>query len=220
MRTGTETDDGRHRYDWWSRHPRALESLYRVVFLGREDEFRRLALDALDLGAGESVLEVGCGTGNSLDALRRAVGPAGTVVGIDTSEGMAQTAQDRIREEGWQNVHVLRGDARQPPVREGTYDAAYAAMSLSAVADPAQAVGSINAALRPGGRFVVLDARPFQRVPWTLLNPVVTPIARATTNWVPEVDLVAALRQEFGTVDVEAFTAGSILVACARKSDR
>lgn len=219
MGTGTETNEGGCQYDWWSRHPRALDLLYWLAFLGREEEYRRLSLDTLDLAPGESVLEIGCGTGNSFDALRRAVGPDGTVVGIDASRGMTNAARDGIRQKGWQNVHVLRGDARQPPVPEGVYDAAYAAMSLSAVADSNGAIRSIETALRPGGRFVVLDAQPFQRLPWTLLNPVVTPVAKVTTNWMPQVDLLAALRREFGTVAVTTFNAGSILVACARKRD-
>lgn len=191
-----------------------------MAFLGREKEFRRLAIETLDLAPGDSVLEIGCGTGNSFESLRRSVGPDGTVVGIDASRGMTHTARDRIRQKGWQNVHVLRGDAQHPPVSDGTYDAAYAAMSLSAVADPERAIRSIETTLRPGGRFVVLDAQPFQRSPWTLLNPISIPIAKASTKWMPQVDLVAALRREFGTVDVTTFNAGSILVACARKSDR
>lgn len=215
-----DTNDGGRIYDWWSRHPRVLDLLYRMAFLGREKTFRRLALDTLDPTSGESVLEIGCGTGNSFDALRRAVGPNGTVVGIDASRGMTHAARDRIQESGWQNVHVLRGDVRHPPVPDSAYDVAYAAMSLSAVADPERAIRSIETALSSGGRFVVLDARPFQRVPWTFLNPIVTPIAEATTNWMPQIDLLAALRREFGTVDVTTFNAGSILVACARKGER
>lgn len=220
MGTGTDTRYGDRIYDWWSRHPRALDLLYQMAFLGREKEFRHLAIETLDLAPGESVLEIGCGTGNSFEPLRQSVGSDGTVVGIDASRGMTHAARDRIRRKEWQNVHVLRGDARRPPVSDGTHDTAYTAMSLSAVADPERAIRAIETALRPGGRVVVLDAQPFQRFPWTLLNPISTSIAKAATNWVPQVDLVAALRREFGTVDVTTFNAGSILVACARKSDR
>lgn len=220
MGTGTDTQYGGRIYDWWSRHTKALDLLYQMAFLGREKEFRRLAIDTLNLAPGESILEIGCGTGNSFEALRRAVGPDGTVVGIDASRGMTHAARDRIRKKGWQNVHVLRGDARRPPVPDGAYHAAYAAMSLSAVADPEQAIKLIETTLRAGGRFIVLDAQPFQHFPWTLLNPIITPLAETTTNWMPQVDLLSALRRGFRTVDVETFHAGSILVACARKSDR
>jgi len=64
-------------YDWWSRHPGALEVLYALAFLGRESAFRGRSLAALDPQSGERVLEVGCGTGNSLGPLREGVAPDG-----------------------------------------------------------------------------------------------------------------------------------------------
>ena len=128
---------------------------------------------------------------------------------------MTRTARDRIRRDRWENVTVLRADARQPPIRERSMDAAYAAMSLSAVANPIQAIRSVRELIRPGGRFVVLDARPFQESPWTLLDRLVEPIARRTTNWVPEIDIVAALRREFENVAVTSYHGGSIVIARA-----
>jgi demethylmenaquinone methyltransferase/2-methoxy-6-polyprenyl-1,4-benzoquinol methylase len=203
-------------YDWWSTHPRALHALYALAFLGREGRFRQRSVRALDPQPGDRILEVGCGNGNSFSRLRGGVGPKGTVVGIDESAGMVRAARDRISATGCRNVHVLRGDARRLPVARGTFDAAYAAMSVSAVPDPERAVEAVNRALRPGGRFVVLDARPFAQWPWKLANAVVVPVAEAATNWVPQVDLLSALRSEFEQVDVETFNAGSIFVAVAR----
>lgn len=149
-------------YDWWSRHPRALDVLYELAFLGRESTFRRRAIEALDLAAGEVVIEVGCGNGNSLPALRSGVGSNGAVFGFDASRGTTRAARERARTAGWENVHIVRGDARRLPITDQPADAAYASMSLSAVSDPHDAVESIRDALRPGGRFVVLDAQPFR----------------------------------------------------------
>lgn len=205
-----------HVYDWWSRHPRALDILYDAAFFGRERAFRQRAIEALHLTPGEYVFEVGCGNGNSFPALREAVGPNGTIVGLDASRGMVRSAHPRIRDAGWQNVHVLWGDARRPPVADEMFDAAYASMSISAISNPERAVESIKTALQPGGRFVVLDAQPFQRWPWRIANPIIVPIAERATNWVPQVDLLAVLRREFETVDVATFNAGSIFIACAQ----
>ncbi|WP_114578334.1 hypothetical protein [Saliphagus sp. LR7] len=96
MGTGTETDNSGRLYGRWRPHPRALDLLYQMAFLGREDEFRQLAIDTLDLASGESVLEIGCDTGNSFDALQQAAGPDGTVVGLDTSRGMTYAASTQI----------------------------------------------------------------------------------------------------------------------------
>lgn len=206
-------------YDRWSRHPRVLEAMYEAVLFGRNATLRDRALETLDVTPGEDVLEVGCGYGNSFQPLRAAVGPSGRLVGLDVSRGMTRAARRRVRDRGWRNVEVVRGDARRPPFTAGTFDAAYAAMSLSAVSDPAAAIVATRDALRPGGRFVVLDARPFQQWPWRVLNPLVVPIAEVATNWVPAVDLVAVLRDEFEDVTVSSFNAGSVIVACARTSD-
>lgn len=217
MPGGTAEPSGRGLYDWWSRHPRLLETLYATVFLGREASFRRRAIETLALSPGEAVLEVGCGNGNSFPSLRGAVDGGGTVVGLDVSEGMVRAARTRVRAEGWRNVHVVRGDARHPPVGADQFDAAYAAMSLSAVPDPERAIEATATALCPGGRFVVLDARPLQQWPYRLANPILVPLAERATNWVPQVDLVAVLRREFETVDVETFTGGSIVIVRARR---
>lgn len=203
-------------YDWWSSHPRVLEVMYEVALFGRNASLRHRSTEALGLGAGEAVLEVGCGYGRGFDALRERIGPDGRLVGLDVSEGMVRSARRRIADRGWRNVEVVRGDARRPPLAPEAFDAAYAAMSLSAVPDPAAAIEAIETALRPGGRLVVLDARPFQAWPWRLLNGIVVPISASATNWVPEVDIVGVLRREFETVDVSTFNGGSIFVASAR----
>lgn len=204
-------------YDWWSRHPRALDVLYDLAFLGREDVVRGRALETLDVAPGERVLEVGCGTGNSFPAIREKIGRGGALVGLDASRGMVRSARTRIRARAWQNVHAVHGDARRLSFEAGTFDVAYASMSLSAVPDPEQAVEAIRTALRSGGRLVVLDARPFEQWPWRLLNRGIVPLARYATDWVPEVDLVATLRRRFAAVDVSTFNAGSIFIARAER---
>ena len=193
--------------------------MYGVVFFGREAAIRGRSLEALDVTSGDRVLEVGCGYGNSFPMLREGIGPTGRLVGLDVSRGMVRAARDRVRDHGWRNVEVVRADARRPPLRDGAFDAAYAAMSLSAVPDPAAAIEATRTALRPGGRLVVLDAQPFQRWPWRLLNGLVVPISERATNWVPDVDIGAVLRGEFEAVEVSTYNGGSVFVACARRAD-
>jgi ubiquinone/menaquinone biosynthesis C-methylase UbiE len=84
---------GQPIYDWWSRHQSLFNFLYVIAFLGRESKFRDRAVESLSLDAGEQVLELGCGPGNSFEALRTRVGDGGRVIGIDYSIGMTERAQ-------------------------------------------------------------------------------------------------------------------------------
>lgn len=200
-------------YDWWSRNGWALRGLYGFVFLGRGRTFRRRSVAALNLEPGDSVLELGCGPGNSFARLRSAVGAEGRVVGVDYSRGMVRRATERVDEAGWDNVHVIRGDATRPGITADAFDAVYAAMSLSAMPDPAAAVAVAAASLRPDGRLAVLDARPFQRAPLSLLNPLTNPAFEYLTDWRPAVDIPGAIDSTFETSSVDSYHFGSIYVA-------
>jgi demethylmenaquinone methyltransferase/2-methoxy-6-polyprenyl-1,4-benzoquinol methylase len=118
-----------------------------------------------------------------------------------------------IDEAGWENVSVVQADATTPAIAPGSFDAAYAAMSLSAMPDPAAAVAAAGACLGPEGRIAVLDARPFQCVPLSLLNPLVEPVFGALTNWRPAIDVPAAIESTFETATVQGYHGGSIYVA-------
>jgi demethylmenaquinone methyltransferase/2-methoxy-6-polyprenyl-1,4-benzoquinol methylase len=211
------TDGSRGVYDWWSRHPRLLDAFYTVVFAGREASVRDRAVSALGLEPGERVLDLGCGPGNSLGPLRERVGSEGTVVAVDASGGMVRRARERVQAAGWENVHVFRGDATRLPLADGTFDAVYAAMSLSAMPDPLGGVAAAHGALRSDGRLVVLDAQPFQHFPLTLLNLPLVPLFRTLTNWVPDVDLPAGIEARFAATDLTTYTDGTLFVARARK---
>ncbi|MFC4356915.1 class I SAM-dependent methyltransferase [Halobium salinum] len=128
-------DDGRRRYDWWSDHQTLFRLASWFAFGGEERRLRTAALDALSLGGGETVLDVGCGPGVNFPALRARVGVEGSVVGVDLSRGMLSRARDRVVDDGWQNVHPVGADAATLPLPDGSVDAAYATLSLSAVPD-------------------------------------------------------------------------------------
>lgn len=160
-----------------------------------------MALGALALHAGDSVLDIGCGGGASLGALRASVGDQGRVVGVDYSPKMLARAQRRIGEAGWSNVTVRRLDAARESLGDNEYDAAIALTSLSAMPDVGAAVRSAHAALRPGGRLFVFDVRllptgsPVRRAGARLLRG----IYRATAGFTG-VDVMAELRDTFGAV--------------------
>ncbi len=71
------------------------------------EPIRREAVELLGLGRGDTVFDVGCGTGLSLPLLRAAVGPRGRVIGIEQSPEMIERAGERVRSGRWRNVALL-----------------------------------------------------------------------------------------------------------------
>lgn len=106
------------------------------------------AVADLGLRPGERVLDAGCGTGRALPALRAAVGPAGTVLGIDlTPEMLAEAVA------GDRHHHALPvlGDVTQLPLRPGVLDAVFAAGLLTHVPDARHQLVEFARVVRTGG---------------------------------------------------------------------
>ncbi len=203
-------------YDWWSGHQRLFRALSWLVFGGREAAFRSLAHDRLLAGPGDRVLDMGCGPGRSFKTLAADVAPDGRVVGLDFSAGMTRRAGERTRtltvETG-----AVRGDAALLPFPDGSFDRAYSTLAVSAMADPDAVAHEVWRVLRPGGRFVVFDTRPYQSRPWTMLNPALNRVSTWATDWHPETDVVGALEDTFETVDTETFLGETTFVSVAEK---
>jgi SAM-dependent methyltransferase len=121
----------------------------------------RLA-DRLALSPGDTVVDMGCGTGANLPYLRERVGPSGTVVGVDVTRPMLARARRLVDRRGWGNVHVVQGDATRPPV-EGPVDAVVGTFVVGMFDDPTAVVDGwcdLAGGQRDGaaGRIGLLDA--------------------------------------------------------------
>ncbi len=79
--------------------------------------WRDRTVDSLALAPGNTVVEMGCGTGANVPALRERVGPSGQVVGIDVTREMLDRARERPARSGGA-VHYVQADAARPPIRE------------------------------------------------------------------------------------------------------
>lgn len=129
---------------------------------------RERTVQALDLEFGETVVEMGCGTGANLVYLREAVGPEGTVIGVDFSAGVLERAREHVASEGWANVHLVRGDATAPPVQGA--DAVVATFVVGMFSNPGEVVEGWCDFVGSGGRIALLNAVPSRRLYGPLLN--------------------------------------------------
>jgi len=129
----------------------------------RGERWRTAAIETLALRAGETVLEPGCGTGLSFPCMADAVGPAGRVIGIESSTEMAAQAYRRISAHGLTNVSVIEGAVHQVPVPP--WDALLLHYVHDILRDP-RSVAAIMAMGRPGARVAVIGMR--LPSPWAL----------------------------------------------------
>lgn len=119
---------------------------------------RRLAekaLNSLKIQSGETVLEVGFGTGYCLQRIAMSVGNSGKAYGIDISEGMTQRAGERLNKASLlDRVELYRGDAAQLPFDDETFDAVFVSFTLDLFDNPeiSTVLDEVRRVLKHGGR--------------------------------------------------------------------
>jgi len=140
--------------------------------------WRARTAETLALSPGDTVVEMGCGTGANFPYLREAVGPDGRVVGVDLVDAMLRRADARVDRAGWENVHVVRGDATRPPVE--SVDALVSTFVVGMLEAPDDAVREWVRSVRPGGRLTLLNAARSPRPVALPLNALLRLFVRAT----------------------------------------
>lgn len=112
--------------------------------------YKQQLLDLLDIRAGQTVLDVGCGPGADLPALAERVGGSGTVIGVDGDPAMLTRARERTY--GLHQVEIREGDAHTLPVESATVDRAKIDRVLMHVAEPTDVLAQLYRVTRPGAR--------------------------------------------------------------------
>lgn len=193
-------------------HPRVRAWLEVRQPLERQLEpLGRVAMAALQVFAGDRVLDIGCGLGGTPLALARAVGPNGRVVGLE----LLQPAVDVVRSDpdlpG--NVTFLCGDAQTYPLAPGSFDAMFSRFGVMFFADPVGAFQNLLRALRPGGRlgFVCwrrLEENELDNLPLRAAKPYLPPhlvAETASAGWFSfsDPENIRAVLARAGFVDVQ-----------------
>ena len=116
---------------------------------------RMRTLDGLALGAGDQVLDAGCGTGLLLEQMAISVGDKGQVVGLDYSPDMLDVARHRCQ--GLINVELRQGSVEQLDFGPESFDAVSCIQTLLYVKNPETALNEMHRVLKPRGRIAVLE---------------------------------------------------------------
>lgn len=134
-----------------------------LFLLGRERAFRERLVELALLLPGETVLDVGCGTGTLAIAAKRRVGAHGTVNGIDASPEMIARATNKARKAGLQ-VAFKNAAVEALPFPDGSFDVVLSTLMLHHLPRKAREACALEVrrVLKPAGRALVVDFGPSQ----------------------------------------------------------
>lgn len=147
-------------------------------------------VDRVQLGPGERVLDVPCGTGPSLVAAAERVGPTGLVVGVDYADQMLAIAREKVRSLHLDNVEIHIGDMTSIEPPDEPFDAVVCVLGVFFVEDMPGLVRSFCELVRsPGGRIAVTVFGE------QVFAPVRDVFAEAVRDVAPELEVVQPWRR-------------------------
>jgi ubiquinone/menaquinone biosynthesis C-methylase UbiE len=133
-----------------------FESESREIYAQRE-----LIVAALGLEPGDSIADIGAGTGLFLGLFAREVGSTGRVYAVEVSPKFVEHLRARVRDEGLSSVTVVPGGERSVELPPASIDLAFVCDTYHHFEYPRSVLASLLSAIRPGGALVVIE---FERV--------------------------------------------------------
>ena len=135
------------------------------------ERLRQKAVARLCPRPGETVVDLGCGTGLSFELLEHGVGSQGRVMGVEITPEMLAKAREKVARHGWHNVTLIEANAEEVDLEPGSIDAVLCCLSNDIMHSTAAVERAVRA-LHPGGRFVATGVKLAGGLHGRLLNPI------------------------------------------------
>ena len=183
----------------------------------RINAYRREAVQTLNLQPGDTVLELGCGTGLNFPYLREAVGREGQIIAVDLTPAMLAEAQEQIQEHGWRNVELVQADTSEFAFPQDV-DGIFSSFALSIMPNHRDIIRKGAEALTDRGRLVTLDLKLTSGA-LSFLNPIGVLITKpfGGTYEAGQRKPWEEMRERLTDVQVKEFYFGFIYIASGTK---
>jgi ubiquinone/menaquinone biosynthesis C-methylase UbiE len=144
-------------YSKRAKHYNFTANLYYLLGF-REYAYRKKAVHALNLNHGDTVVEIGCGTGLNFSLLQKVIGSEGRIIGIDLTEEMLEEAKRLVKKKDWRNVELVNSDAAEFKFPENI-DGIISTFAITLIPEFDQVIKNGCRALKKEKRCIVLDLK-------------------------------------------------------------
>jgi demethylmenaquinone methyltransferase / 2-methoxy-6-polyprenyl-1,4-benzoquinol methylase len=157
----------------------------RIATLGMFTQLHEQFRPQTGLTPGMKVLDLACGTGDITLLAAEQVAPNGHVIGVDISEKMLEVGRTRVEASPYRHmIEMKRGSAMAIEFPDKTFDSVTMGFALRGVKDVSQVLREALRVLKPGGRFINIDAaipldpvsRAMHRLMFRVLTPLLDPL--------------------------------------------
>jgi ubiquinone/menaquinone biosynthesis C-methylase UbiE len=168
MSTAQAIETNTQYIDFWNAVLVPKFNRWRHILAGGLHLHSAKVFPALPVQSGDSVLDVGCGWGDTAIELARRVGPAGSVVGLDCCGGFLDAGRADAKDAGLTNLTFLEADVQAWPF-EPVHDFCFSRFGTQFFENPVAGLRNMRSALRPGGLMTMIVWRARADNPWLTL---------------------------------------------------
>lgn len=184
----------------------------------RESKYRKLAISKLSLSEGNTVVEIGCGTGLNFEYVLNYIGVQGKLIGVDLTDAMLEKAKQRVNKNNWSNVELIKKDAAEYTFPKNI-NAAYSTFALTLVPEYEEIISNIEKSLQVGGKLVILDLKKPGKWPlWLVKLGVLITRPFGVSLDLANRKLWEVMEKYFANVEVQEVYGGFVYIAVGEKS--
>jgi ubiquinone/menaquinone biosynthesis C-methylase UbiE len=197
-------------YHIWGQYPFLYKLVCSITFLGQQNKLRKLAVEKLELKQGDTVLDLACGTGLNHKFLENVVGPDGKIIAFDYSNEMLTPAKKRAKENNWNNIVFIQGDAAELSLNT-KIDGVLSTLGISAIPQYKEALKKAIDVLKANKKISILDAQLPSGF-WRIFNPLIAYIYKHWASWDYTKKIPEDLKPLVSDMKIKMFNGGTIYI--------